>query len=200
MHEITAIAKVAAERIWAELVQGNQRFRTGTPRPRNLIRERQAVARSQRPGAMVITCSDSRVSPEIILDQSLGNLFVVRTAGNVVDAQAIGSLEYAAEHFGPPLLVVIGHEHCGGVEAACSTNSASSPNLKSIIDAVRGSLHVTSYEVEADVLRDAAKENACNVARNVLKSSDILSSRAEHDQLVVITAYYHLESGVLERL
>jgi carbonic anhydrase len=149
---------------------------------------------------MVITCSDSRVSPEIILDQPLGELFVVRTAGNVVDAQSIGSLEFAAEHFGSPLLVVIGHEHCGGVTAACSWNGVSSPNLRTIIDAIRSSLHVDSYRTGSDTLCGAIQENTFYVARIVLERSDVLRSRVDCGRLAVLTAFYHLDSGELERL
>jgi carbonic anhydrase len=128
-----------AGQVWSDLMAGNERFRAGQPQPRELPREREAVAQAQHPKAMLLACSDSRVAPEIIFDQRLGDLFVVRTAGNVADKLAIGSLEYAADHLGVALLIVIGHQHCGGVKAACSSDRADSPNVKAIIRAVRNS-------------------------------------------------------------
>ncbi|MBV9608439.1 MAG: carbonic anhydrase, partial [Acidobacteria bacterium] len=143
----------AAEQIWTELMQGNQRFRTGAPQSRDLVGERQAVAQSQQPKALVLACSDSRVAPEIIFDQRLGDLFVVRIAGNVVDKHAIGSLEFAAENFGTRLLAVIGHQSCGGVAAACLGGKAPSANLKAIITAIRNALSLSYSGGDGDRLR-----------------------------------------------
>jgi len=189
----------SAEQIWAELLQGNQRFRTAKPQSRNLVREREAVAQGQQPKAIVLACSDSRVAPEIIFDQALGSLFVVRVAGNVADKQAIGSIEYAAEHFGPALLVIIGHQNCGGVMAACSSDKATSANLKAIIAAIRTALPA-SVASGPDGLREAVIANARYVAHQVLDRSDILHTRAQRGELGVVSAYYRLDSGEIERV
>ena len=191
--------KITTEQIWADLMQGNQRFRTGAPQSRDLVRERESVSQSQHPKAMVLACSDSRVAPEVIFDQRLGDLFVVRTAGNVADKQAIGSLEYAAENLGPTLLVVIGHQNCGGVKAACAGGKAPSANLKAILTAIRGALPASST-TDADGLREAVIANARYVARQLQDRSDILRSHVQRGELGVIVAYYRLDTGEVERL
>jgi carbonic anhydrase len=198
---VTAEASPNAEQIWSDLMAGNERFRTGQPRPRELRGEREAVAQSQHPKAVVLACSDSRVSPEIIFDQRLGDLFVIRIAGNVADKPAIGSLEFAAEELGASLLVVIGHQHCAAVKAACSSAKAGSPNLKAIINTIRASGASPSLDPVGEAgWCEAVRENARYVARSVLDRSDLLRERARRGELAVVTAYYHLDSGAVERL
>ncbi|KAH3756127.1 carbonic anhydrase [Pelomyxa schiedti] len=102
------------------LSEGNQRFVAGTPAAKDLVHRRQELASGQHPVAVIVTCSDSRVCPEYIFDQSLGDLFVIRTAGNVVDDVELGSIEYAVEHLHSHLIVVLGHTACGAVTAACT--------------------------------------------------------------------------------
>ena len=149
----------------------------------------------------MLACSDSRVSPEIIFDQCLGDLFVVRIAGNVIDKLALGSLEFGAEELGVSLLVVIGHQSCGGVKAACSSDKAGSPNLKAIVKAIRASGAWPSVDPVGDASWcEAVKENARYVARSVLDRSDLLRDRAQRGDLAVVTAYYRLDTGVVERL
>lgn len=191
---------MTAEEIWSDLMAGNERFRTGRPQPRDLVREREAVAQSQHPKAMVLACSDSRVAPEIIFDQRLGELFVVRVAGNVVDKLAIGSLEYGADHLGASLLIVIGHQHCGGVKAACSSEKSASPNLKSIIKAVRMSGASAGLGAADEAMCEAERQNARYVAHALLDRSDDLRDRVQRGELTVVTAYYHLDCGAVERL
>ena len=97
-------------------MDGNKRFAEGKPtHERQQANRRAEVAKGQKPFAIVVCCSDSRVGPEIVFDQGLGDIFVVRTAGNVVDDVGLGSIEYAVEHFGSQLIVVLGHSHCGAV-------------------------------------------------------------------------------------
>jgi carbonic anhydrase len=149
---------------------------------------------------MVLACCDSRVAPEIIFDQRLGELFVVRLAGNVADKLAIGSLEYGADHLGATLLIVIGHQHCGGVKAACSSEKTPSPNLKSIIKAVRASGASAGQGSTGGEMCEAEKQNARYMAHSVLDRSDLLRDRVQRGELTVVTAYYHLDSGAVERL
>ena len=110
-------ALASEEDTLARLMNGNARFVKGQHRPANYKRERAELTKGQRPYAIVLSCSDSRVPPEIVFDESLGKLFVVRVAGNVVDPIALGSIEYAAEHLHSKLLFVLGHESCGAVKA-----------------------------------------------------------------------------------
>ena len=112
---------LTGRQIWQQLLAGNQRFVQGRSQGRNLPELRRRLAQGQQPQAAVLCCSDSRVPPELIFDQSLGDLFVVRTAGDVADRAALGSLEYAAEVLRSPVLVVLGHEQCGAVAAAASS-------------------------------------------------------------------------------
>jgi carbonic anhydrase len=200
MQSAVPTLSTSAEQVWADLMQGNGRFRTGKPQARDLIREREAVAGSQHPKAIVLACADSRVAPEIIFDQRLGDLFVVRTAGNVADKQAIGSLEYAAEHLGPTIFVVMGHQNCGGVTAACASGKAPSANLKAIISAIRNALPLSHSASDGQNLREAVVANVHYVARQVLERSEILHTRVHGGQLGIISAYYHLDSGQVERV
>jgi carbonic anhydrase len=199
MHA-TLAAPFTWDDIWADLMAGNRRFVYGQPHSRDLIRERKAVARTQHPKAMVLACADSRVSPEIIFDQGLGDLFVVRIAGHVANKEAIGSLEFAAEHLGAALLVVVGHERCAAVQAACSGKKVPSPNLKAVVAAVRNSLPTASASNEPNAIREAVKANVRHVARSVLDRSETLHTRAKNGELVVIGACYDLDSGEVERL
>jgi carbonic anhydrase len=114
-------SKVGPDEALKRLLQGNARFVSGHlthAGPEQIAEARGAVAKSQNPIAVIVGCSDSRVGPELVFDQGLGDLFVVRTAGEVVDSAALGSIEYAVEHLGSPLIVVLGHERCGAVAAA----------------------------------------------------------------------------------
>jgi len=131
-HMNTTQPVPSPQEIWADLVQGNQRFVAGTPKTRGLVSLRNSLAESQHPKVVVLTCSDSRVSPEVLFDQSLGDLFVVRSAGNIADAIGVGSIEYAVEHLGSSVLVVLGHTRCGAVTAACSKEKMPTPNLQAI--------------------------------------------------------------------
>ena len=192
---------MTAEEIWTDLMAGNERFRTGQPQPRDLVREREAAAEARHPKAMILACCDSRATPEIIFDQKLGDVFVVRTAGNVADKVAIGSLEFAAELLDVCLLIVIGHQHCKAVEAACSGDKAGSANLKAIIKAVRNSGALASLGGGGeDALREAEKQNARAVAQAALDRSDLLRDHVRRGDLAIVTAYYHLDTGTVERL
>lgn len=149
---------------------------------------------------VVLACSDSRVAPEMIFDQPLGKLFVVRTAGNVADKVAIGSMEYAVEQFDTPLLVVVGHQRCGGVKAACSGEKVSSPNLKALVKAMRSAWTAGSGFPSEDSLREAEQQNARSAARALFERSEVLHSRVQKKELTIVSAYYRLDSGTVERL
>jgi carbonic anhydrase len=137
----------------------------------------------------------------MIFDQRLGDLFVIRTAGNTADALGIGSIEYAVEHVGTPLLVVLGHQHCAGVRVALSGAKLGSPHLKAVIKSIRNSFSETSGDATSpEALRRAEKENARFVARALLDRSELLHRRAAEGMLSVVAAHYMLDSGRVERL
>lgn len=130
------------------LIQGNERFAAGRLMDVDIVNRRRATATSQAPFAAVVTCADSRVAPEIIFDATLGDLYVVRTAANVVDELVLASLRFAVEAFGTPLIVVVGHHDCGAIKAVCAGETADrfrgladeiSPSLQAVCAAPRGS-------------------------------------------------------------
>jgi carbonic anhydrase len=187
--------------VWAELIDGNRRFVAGTPQARDLVRERLAVASQQHPKAVMLTCSDSRIAPEIVFDQRLGDLFVIRVAGNTADALGIGSIEFAAEHLGTSLLVVLAHQQCAAVRAALAGEKLASPHLKAVIKAVRNSFPPgAAFAITPEVLRRAEKENVRFVARTLLERSELLHRRVAEGRLSVVAAHYMLDTGIVERL
>jgi carbonic anhydrase len=129
-------AKTSADQIWANLAQGNERFVNGKMLSHNYVSQRHALVGNQQPKVSVLSCSDSRVPPEILFDQGLGDLFVVRSAGNSADPLGTGSLEYAVEHLGSVVIVVLGHQSCGAVKAACSGEKMPSSNLEAVVEPV----------------------------------------------------------------
>jgi carbonic anhydrase len=187
---------MTTEEIWKDLLAGNERFRTGQPQPRDHVREREAVVEDPRPKAVVLACADSRVSPEIIFDQKLGDLFVVRVAGNTADALGIGSIEFAAEQFGCTVLVVMGHQYCGAVKAACSGTKVTSPNLKAVVKPIRHTLAASSNPTPN--LRDVEKLTVAITVQEIMDRSEILFRLVKAGKLGVVSAYYHLDSGGVE--
>jgi carbonic anhydrase len=145
---------------------------------------------------MVLACADSRVPPEMLFDQGLGDLFVVRTAGNVADPMVLASFEYAAEHLGARLLIVLGHERCGAVSAAVAGGEAPSENLKALLGEISPSVEKLRGHVGDDVLvQRSVEENALHEAERMTAESPILRDRVEKHQLEVIAAAYDLDTG-----
>jgi carbonic anhydrase len=182
--------------IWHELETGNERFVSGKLQARDVAARRTAVATGQHPPAMILACADSRVPPELLFDQGLGDLFVVRTAGNVADPMVLASFEYAAEHLGARLLVVLGHERCGAVSAAVAGGEAPSENLKALLGEIAPSVEKLRGRVGDDVLvQRSVEENALHEAERMAAESPILRDRIEKHQLEVIAAAYDLDTG-----
>jgi carbonic anhydrase len=159
------------------------------------------LATTQKPKVVVLTCSDSRVSPEILFDKSLGDLFVVRSAGNIADAIGVGSIEYALEHLGSSVLVVLGHTECGAVKAACSGEKMPTANLQAIMDKIMPAVASAKTHANSSTLVEAAiRENVRQSANDVIASSEVLR-QSEHDgKLTVFEAVYDLRSGKVVQL
>src|SRR5512140_4034792 len=189
----------SAERIWSELMQGNARFVSGKLRQRDVVAERAAIAHAAKPKALVLTCADSRVDPDIIFDTRLGDLFVLRVAGNTADKKALGSMEFAITDLNVPLAIVLGHKHCGAVKIACSRQKVDSPYLKAVIERLRPAVDRAKSSGE-ERLRFVERENARLVAHEVVEHEAALRARIQSHQLTVIPAYYDVESGAVERL
>ncbi len=167
---------------------------------------RHALMAGQEPFAIILGCSDSRVPAEIVFDQGLGDLFVIRVAGNVIAASQIGSVEFAAERFGTRLVVVLGHSQCGAIQATLEDlqrpRDQRSRNLRSIVDRVRPSIETLldtdlRHDHEA-LLRHAVRANVRVSAYHLRHGSEILEELSEENGLLVVGAEYSLETGVVE--
>jgi carbonic anhydrase len=200
-HSRTDLQPRSASEIWADLIEGNKRFVAGTPKARQLVVLRNSLAKDQHPRVVVLACSDSRVSPEILFDKSLGDLFVIRSAGNIADAIGLGSIEYAVEHLGSSVLVIMGHTKCGAVTAACSREKMPTPNLQAIVDKIDPAVVQAGKSAKGDALVEAAiKDNVHQSAKDVLANSEILRHFAEQGKLTVFEAEYQLDTGAVVRL
>lgn len=197
-------AREALER----LRDGNRRFVTDDPN-RDLTPSRvrrSQLASGQEPFAIILGCADSRVPAEIVFDQGLGDLFVIRVAGNIVAASQIGSVEFAAERFGTPLVVVLGHSRCGAVTATIDElgrpREIQSPNLRSIVDRIRPAVEVLfATELKHDreaLLRHAVRANVLASVDRLRHGSALLESLIQRDRLMVVGAEYTLETGVVD--
>lgn len=186
-----------------KLIEGNKRFLTGNVLQKDISdAKRKELSKGQNPFAIVLTCSDSRVAPEIIFDQGLGELFVVRTAGNVVDPIALGSIEYAAEHLNVPLLVILGHTQCGAVKASLDAKGKPEGNIGSIIKKILPAVKKAKLKSisKEDILSNAIKENVLLVEKDIVKNSRVIKHLIEKNELKVIKAIYDLSSGKVEVL
>jgi carbonic anhydrase len=190
-------AKVAPAEALARLTAGNQRFITGKlQHPHQNPRRRAELATGQRPFAIVLGCADSRTSPEVLFDQGLGDLFVIRVAGNILDDHVLGSIEYAVDHLGAQLIVVLGHQRCGAVQAAKETldSKAEAPaHINSIVAAIQPAVETTrGADVEATI-----KANTDNVVRSLRSSEPVLKKEVEAGAITVLGAYYDLGTGAV---
>jgi carbonic anhydrase len=191
----------SADKIWSELMEGNKRFVSGKLTPRAVINVRHSLENAQHPRIMLLSCSDSRVPPELIFDQTLGSLFEVRTAGNVTGPLGLASLEYAFDHLGTTVLVVLGHTKCGAVTAACSGEKMPTPNLQAMVDQIEPAVMKMKQSATGDALVEAAiKENVHESAMNVVAQSEVLRHAKEQGRLTIIEAEYQLDTGKVIRL
>lgn len=190
------------------LKEGNQRFISGQG-GRDLDFEhtrRQQLVDEQAPFAIVLGCSDSRVPLELIFDQGMGDLFVIRVAGNIAGPSQAGSVEFAASKFGTPLVVVLGHSQCGAVTATLedvlSPTGSLSPNLEYVVDQVRPAVQsVLENEPGGDrnwLVGQAVRENVRLAAKRLAHDSEVLESRVRDGRLMVVCAEYSLESGAVD--
>ena len=189
------------------LRDGNRRFASGLCSVEALAsRNRHELVHRQAPRAVVLGCSDSRVPVEIVFDQGLGDLFVIRVAGNVVAASQIGSVEFAAEAFGTRLVVVLGHTRCGAVQATLEQlqqpTEKQSPNLRSIVSRIRPAVEAlleTELKHDLDALaRHAVRANVRVAANSLRHGSAVLEPRIQRDALLVVGAEYSVETGVVD--
>lgn len=185
------------EAILTQLKQGNQRFQEGNTREK--IRKPSELAAGQKPHTIVLTCADSRVPPEMLFDQDLGDLFVVRIAGNTASDESIGSIEYAAANLGSSLCVVLGHSSCGAVAAAVdhvkTRAPLPSPALQHVVDPIVAPVMMAMKENHDNTLEKAIEINIDSTVARLLSSSAILRSLNEQGKLDFTGAKYDLKTG-----
>jgi carbonic anhydrase len=199
---------IPAREALARLREGNRRFVSDAlPSDADVSqRRRMQLATSQEPFAIILGCADSRVPAEIVFDQGLGDLFVVRVAGNIVAPSLVGSVEFAAARFNTRLVVVLGHSQCGAITATLEelgrTRETQSPNLRSIVDRVRPSVEAL---LQTEVARDpvalhhqAVRANIRASANHLRHGSAILEQLIAEDGLLVVGAEYSLETGLVD--
>jgi carbonic anhydrase len=191
----------SADHIWTSLADGNKRFIDGNPTHHDVVMQRHTLEKGQHPLVAVLSCSDSRVPPEVVFDQGLGDLFVVRVAGNSSDPTGIGSLEYAVEHLGTMMIVVLGHQSCGAVKAACSGETMPTPNLEAVTQPISQSCSAAKQEHTGERLEDfAIRDHVHRTAEELLTKSLLLKHAHQEGKLTIVEAYYSLDSGAVTKL
>jgi carbonic anhydrase len=188
---------VAPAEATSKLKEGNGRYTGGNlQHPGQTTEQRADLAKSQHPLAIIVSCSDSRVPPEIVFDQGLGDLFVCRVAGNVIDDHSLGSIEYAVDHLGVRLIVVLGHQRCGAVQAAKETIAAKGKapgHIQSLVTAIEPAVEATVK----DDLEATVKANVQNVVQALRSSTPVLKAKIDAGELKVVGAYYSLDTGAV---
>jgi carbonic anhydrase len=199
MASANHVEGICAEDALQKLKDGNSHFVKMQLTHPNVSKERLAeLEEGQNPFVAILSCSDSRVPPEIIFDQGLGDLFVVRNAGNVPGDQAIGSIEYAVAHAGVKLVVVLGHEKCGAVKAAGGEENGGK-YIESLTSFIKPS--VVKAKTQSGCLFDnAAKNNAIATAKALVDADPVIAEYVKHHGVKVIPAYYSLHTGKVEFL
>ena len=196
-----------AEQALEMLKQGNARFVENVQNPQSTLLASNALTHVHEPFAIILGCSDARVPAEIVFDQGLGDLFVIRVAGNVVAPSQIGSVEFATEKFATKLVVVLGHSHCGAVTACVETlinpDQQFSPNLRSIVDRIRPSVYYL-HEIytangqdidEQELINRGIKANVRMSVTQLKHGSRILEDAVNNGSLIIVGAVYDLDTG-----
>ncbi|MGA3113925.1 MAG: carbonic anhydrase [Syntrophobacteraceae bacterium] len=197
---------LTADEALKSLLDGNQRYRANqmTIRDTSTPSIREALATGQKPFAIILSCSDSRVPPEIIFDKGLGEIFVVRVAGNIPDPIVLGSIEYAAEHFNCPLIMVLGHKRCGAVMAAVESQGHPHGNIGAIIKTITPAVIQARKDArgaaESDLVESAIDNNIKLVAKSLITQSHGIRSLVDAGRLKIVKAKYDLDDGTVRLL
>ena len=188
---------VAPPEAISKLKEGNGRYTNGTlQHPGQTAERRTELKNTQYPFATIVSCSDSRVPPEIVFDQGLGDLFIVRVAGNVINDEGLGSIEYTVDHLGTRLILVLGHQRCGAVDAARETIAAKGKapgHIQSLVTAIKPAVEATAK----DDLETTIKSNVKNVVQALRSSTPILKAEVDSGKIQVIGGYYSLDTGAV---
>lgn len=199
---------IPAKEALAKLIEGNRQFVTNVQRSKSRTdnTRRLELSGGQEPFAILLGCSDSRVPAEIVFNQGLGDLFVIRVAGNIVAPSQVGSVEFAAAKFGTRLVVVLGHTKCGVIRATLEElqqpSGNQSHNIQSIVDFIRPSVEgllATEFRHDPEALMErAVRDNVRVTADHLRHGSDVLESLIRNDGLLVVGAEYSLDTGIVD--
>jgi len=197
-----------ADKALQTLIEGNQRYIAGTSDDAKLTitTRRQSINAGQSPFAVILGCSDSRVPVELVFNQGLGDLFVIRVAGNIAAPSQIGSVEYACQHLGTRLVVVLGHSHCGAINATVDSLLGEldelSPNIASIVDHVSPAVHPVvmhkQYTDKDELINQAMRANVEQSVSGLQMRSPILRDMVNKNKIKIIGAEYSIETGVVD--
>lgn len=203
-------SSVSPDEALKKLMDGNKRYVDGqlTLAQRSTSETRKSLVTSQKPSAIILTCSDSRVPPELLFDQGLGEIFVVRVAGNIPDPVILGSIEYAAEHLGSSLIVVLGHERCGAVKATVDSKGKGHGNIGAIVKTISPALKVAIRDCtackddrkcadtkKAEFVECVIDANVKLVAANLIRKSKVLKHLAGQKKIRIVAGKYDLDDG-----
>nr|WP_281416775.1 carbonic anhydrase [Geoanaerobacter pelophilus] len=192
---------MSADEALKSLISGNERYVANQMTGQKLcdLPTRQGLAKGQNPYAIILSCSDSRVPPEIIFDKGLGEIFVVRVAGNIPDPVVLGSIEYAAEHLGSPLVMVLGHERCGAVTAAVDAKGKPEGNIGAIISKITPAVKQAKKEAagkpKAELVETAIDDNVKLVSAALTKQSKVIKHLVDAGKIKIVSAKYDLDDG-----
>ncbi|MBW4032864.1 MAG: carbonic anhydrase [Acidobacteria bacterium] len=199
------MAELSPAQVWADMERGNERFVAGEPlHPRQDVERREELAAAQHPTAALFGCSDSRLAAEIIFDKGLGDLFVIRNAGQVISDSVVGSIEYAVAVLQVPLIIVLGHDECGAVRAAIDSEqpdaAALPPHIAHLIAPIRPAVRrvVAAASLGPSDLPDASevgREHLRDTVGELLESSELVSAAVAAGTLGIVGANYRLAEG-----
>jgi len=194
-------AKAAAAKVALEnLLAGNQRFVKSERAPRDFQLRREKLLKGQQPMAIILACSDSRVAPEMLFDKNLGEIFVIRTAGQVLEPVALASIEYAVDHLGVPLFMILGHEQCGAVTAAVHHQGPVPGNIGVLLGKIRPAIdRARALNTPPDQLVEKVTDlHLEELAQQTLRESEIIRQAVADGRLRLVIAKYRLASGEVE--
>ena len=196
-------ARSAGDESLQKLMDGNKRYVSGDLAKKNIGDDRRKeLLKGQKPFAIVVTCSDSRVPPELLFDQGMGDIFVIRVAGNVVDQIELGSIEYGAEHLNAPLLILLGHSNCGAVKATLETKGKAEGNIGAIVKKIAPAAKAAQKKggSEEEILEAAIQGNLRNVYKDLMSKSTIIPHLTKEGKLKIVAGEYSLATGKVEMI
>jgi carbonic anhydrase len=192
---------LTGEGLWKALLTGNLKYQAGEIHYDNLKKEREALVKKQLPPVTVLACSDSRVPPELVFNQSIGGIFVVRAAGNVADEHGLASIEYAVLQGWTKLIVVLGHEHCGAVGSALERDDPRTQPLLGLVNRIRSSFVGMAWNGDGNAdLEKAVKANARASGAWLTAHSDTIRDAVLDGKVTIIPAYYTLGPGAVTKI